>query len=200
MTALWKARPDKPEYDEMRTRLVAAANEIVRESGVAALRLDSVATRVGVHRSSVYRYFDRKEDLITAVVVDTTLRVGSEVIDDLGTVDDPEVLLVDGIARSLTKLAADPVHQSLMEPSASEAVARTAARVLDEALPQLVAPLVEAAAARGGLRQGVTEDDAMRWLVIVASGLVRSRDVVADDEHLRALLTKMLVPVILRVA
>lgn len=72
-----------------------AAETVVRESGVGALRLDSVADAVGLHRSSVYRYFGSKQELITAVVVQETLRIGRRVIDQLGASATPEQLIVE---------------------------------------------------------------------------------------------------------
>src|SRR5512141_1848637 len=86
----WKARRQSPEYSATRRRLVEAAECIVRDEGAAALRLDSVGEQVGLHRSSVYRYFDSKEELLTAVVVQATLRVGREVIAELGVSARPE--------------------------------------------------------------------------------------------------------------
>jgi hypothetical protein len=51
-------------------------------------------------------------------------------------------------------------------------------------------------AERGVLRAGVTPDTAMRWLQIVASGLVRSPDAI-DSGELTDLLELMLVPALL---
>jgi AcrR family transcriptional regulator len=181
----------------MRQRLVDAAEEIVRDDGAAALRLDSVADRVGPHRSSVYRYFDSKEGLLTAVVVQATLRVGRYVIDELGEAAGPEELLVDGLALALAHIATDPVHRSLMAPSASEAMTRLGGRAMTEGIRPLVEPMFAAAKQRGALRDGVTPDDALQWLLIVATGLFRSPAATPEREELTRLLELMLVPVLL---
>jgi AcrR family transcriptional regulator len=193
----WKARPEGPEYAAMRQRLVDAAERIVRDEGATALRLDSVGDRVGLHRSSVYRYFDSKEDLLTAVVVQATLRVGRYVIDELGESAGPEELVVEGLALALAHIATDPVHRSLMEPSASEAMMRVGGRAMTEGIRPLVEPMFAAAEARGALREGVTPDDALQWLYIVASGLFRAPVAVPDRDELTRLLELMLVPVLL---
>lgn len=199
MTAVpdWKARPEGPDYDAVRRRLVDAAEAIVRDNGVGALRLDSVADAVGLHRSSVYRYVDSKEELVTAVVVQATLRVGRQVIDRLGPTASPEQFLVDGLALALAEMANDPVHRSLMAPSASATMSRVGGTALTEGIRPLVEPMFRAAAAQGLLRDGVTPDDALRWLQIVATGLVRQPDIVPDPEELTALLRRMLVPALL---
>lgn len=192
----WKARPEGPEYEATRRRLVDAAETVVRESGVGALRLDSVADAVGLHRSSVYRYFGSKQELITAVVVQETLRIGRRVIDQLGASATPEQLIVEGLAIALAELASDPVHQSLMAPSASEAMARVGGQALTDGIRPLIEPMFVAAAEQGVLRDGVTPDDAMLWLQIVASGLVGQPNIVPDRDELTSLLTLMLVPVL----
>lgn len=194
----WKARPEGPEYEAMRRRLVDAAEAIVRDKGVSALRLDSVADAVGLHRSSVYRYFNSKEELVTAVVVQATLRVGRTVIDKLGESAPPERFLVEGLAIALAEMANDPVHRSLMAPSASAAMSRVGGKALTEGIRPLVEPMFRSAAERGVLRDGVTPDDALHWLQIVASGLVSQPNIVPATDDLAALLELMLVPALLR--
>lgn len=193
----WKARPEGPEYDAVRGRLVDAAEAIVRDKGVNALRLDSVAEAAGLHRSSVYRYFGSKEELLTAVVTQSSLRVRRKVVRKLGRDAPLERLLAEGLALALAELATDPVHRSLMSPSASAAMARAGGKALTTGIRPMVDPVFEAAAAQGILRPGVTPEDASRWLQIVASGLVRSPDIVPDRKELVELLEKMLVPTLI---
>ena len=193
----WKARPDNPEYELIRQRVVDAAEAIVRDRGAGALRLESVAEAVGLHRSSVYRYFDSKEELLVAVVVQATLRLGREVVAEIGAGASPDRFVVDGLVMALARIANDPLHQSLLSPSASEAVARVGGRVLTEGLRPLVGPMFAAAAERGMLRDGVTPDDAVQWLQVVATGLLRASPEMREPGALMRLLERMLVPVLL---
>lgn len=193
--AEWKARPAGPEYEATRRAVVEAAESIVREQGVRALRFESVADRVGLHRSSLYRYFDSKEELVTAVVVHASLRVGQSVIAQLGPDASPRRFLVEGLTIALAELASDPVHRSLLDPSASEAMARVGGRALTEGIRPLVEPAFVSASEQGILRPGITPDDAMRWLQIVAVGLLRAPTTTTDDvADLARLLELMLVP------
>ena len=181
----------------MRRRLVDAAEQIVRDQGASALRLDSVADAVGLHRSSVYRYFDSKEDLLTEVVVKATLRVGQEVIAELGPDAKPERLLVDGLALAMAHIATDPVHRSLMAPASSEAMTRVGARAVSEGIRPLIEPMFNAATEQGLWREGVSADDAVWWLQVVATGLFRAPDLVPDVDELTRLLRLLLVPTLL---
>lgn len=187
-----------PEYETTRQRLVDAAEDVVRERGVGALRLDSVAEAVDLHRSSIYRYFDSKEALITAVVVQASLRVGRRVIDRLGDDADPEMFLVDGLVIALGEMGDNPVFTSLLAPAASASIARIAGTALTEGIRPLIEPMFVAAAQRGVLRAEVTPEDAVQWLQIVATGLLRLPGT-RDPEELRALLQRMLVPALLDV-
>ena len=193
----WRARPDGPDYDQQRQQLIDAAEAIIRDDGVSALRLDAVADAVGVHRSSVYRYVESKEALITAVVVQATLRLGRTVIERLGEDATPRQFLGEGLAIALAEMAADPLHRSLMAPSASTWMSRVGATALTEGMRPLIEPVFIDAEQRGILRAGVTPDDAIRWLQIVAMGLVRTPDIVPDPDDLVALLNRMLVPALL---
>lgn len=193
----WKARPEGPEFDTVRGRLVDAAESIVRDGGVNALKLDSVAEAAGLHRSSVYRYFGSKEELLTAVVVQATLRVRKKVLRRLGKSAPPKRILAEGLAIALAELANDPVHRALLSPKASEAMARVGGNALTAGIRPLVDPLFMLADEQGLLRAGVTPEDASKWLQIVASGLVRTPDVVPDQAELTKLLELMLVPALL---
>ena len=190
----WKAKADTPEYAAIRRRVAAAADEIVREQGIGALRLDSVADRAGLHRSSIYRYFDSKEELVTAVAVRASLRLGRRVIDRLGDDAPPERFFVEGLVIALSELAEDPVLRSLMAPTSSEAMARVGGRALTEGIRPLVEPVFADAERLGILRPGVAPDDALRWLQIVAVGLLRAPGIPAERDDLAALLEQMLVP------
>jgi len=194
----WKARPDGPEYAAVRRRLVDAAERIVEEEGAAGLRLESVGEAVGLHRSSVYRYVDSKEELLTAVVVQATLRVGREVLEALGPGAGPDRLLTEGLAMAMARIATEPVHRSLMAPSTSQAMTRVGTRALTEGIRPLVEPVFLAAAEQGLLRPGISTEDALWWLMIVATGLFRAPEVVPDRDELRALLENLLVPALLR--
>ena len=196
MTTLpdWKARPEGPDYETVRGRLVDAAEQIVRDGGVNALRLDSVAEAVGLHRSSVYRYFESKEDLLTAVATQASMRVRRKVVQKLGRSAPPERLLAEGLAMALAELATDPVHRALTDPSVSEAMAKVGGKALTGGLAPLVDPVFAEAAEQGLLREGVSPEDASRWLQVVARGLLRSPDILPDASELTALLELMLIP------
>ena len=59
----WNRRKDARPAE-----IIEAAVEVFAEHGFAAAKLADVATRAGVVKGTLYRYFDTKEDLFRAVV------------------------------------------------------------------------------------------------------------------------------------
>lgn len=196
LAADWRARPDGPDYGAVRQRLLDATSDLIAAEGLGALRLDAVAARAGLHRSSIYRYFRTRDELVLAAVVAATLRVGRQVIDDLGPDAPPERYLVDGVAAAIAAMARDPVLASLGGPAASPTMGRVAHDALRDGVRPLVEPMFDAAVARGVLREGVTPDDAVRWLEIVVLGLLAAPEALGPGE-VRDLLGRMLVPALL---
>ncbi|MGZ4694113.1 MAG: hypothetical protein ACXWA3_10850, partial [Acidimicrobiales bacterium] len=78
-----------------------------------------------------------------------------------------------------------------------EAMTRVGARAMTEGIRPLVEPMFVAAAEQGLLREGVSPEDALRWLLIVATGLFRAPDMVPELDELTRLLELMLVPALL---
>src|SRR6187549_280436 len=57
----------------------AVAREHLARDGAASLSLRAVARDVGMVSSAVYRYFPSRDDLLTALIVDSYLSLGAEV-------------------------------------------------------------------------------------------------------------------------
>ncbi|HVN50228.1 MAG TPA: hypothetical protein VMT43_02285, partial [Acidimicrobiales bacterium] len=94
-------------------------------------------------------------------------------------------------------IATDPVHRSLMAPASSEAMTRVGARAVSEGIRPLIEPMFNAATEQGLWREGVSADDAVWWLQVVATGLFRAPDLVPDVDELTRLLRLLLVPTLL---
>ena len=56
--------------EKRRAALLAAAVEIAMEEGSSSVTMSAVAARAGLSRSSLYEYFDSREDLIADLVLD----------------------------------------------------------------------------------------------------------------------------------
>lgn len=59
-----RGRPRHPETDE---RVLAAAADLLRENGPAGVTFEAVASRSGVARTTIYRRYDTRRQLVAAV-------------------------------------------------------------------------------------------------------------------------------------
>jgi AcrR family transcriptional regulator len=66
--------PEAPAADT-RSRLLAAAREVICEVGLKPARMEDIAARAGVSRAAVYYHFNTKGDLATAIFDDVLLRL-----------------------------------------------------------------------------------------------------------------------------
>lgn len=57
--------------DDKRARILAAAYEVCQQHGVEAARMEEVAARAGVSKGTLYRYFDSREELLLATILDS---------------------------------------------------------------------------------------------------------------------------------
>ncbi|HLU55691.1 MAG TPA: TetR/AcrR family transcriptional regulator C-terminal ligand-binding domain-containing protein [Pseudonocardia sp.] len=114
----------------VRAQVLAATVELVARDGIAGLRYEEVAERAGVNKTSVYRNWPDREEL----VVEALLRY----IDDLVSIGDTGDLrrdLVDflvAIADSLAKPTVRAVEQATQAARDSPVVRRAVARVFEE--------------------------------------------------------------------
>ena len=60
-----RGRPRRPETDE---RLLQAALELMREKGPAGVTFEAVAARSGVARTTIYRRFESRSQLVESVI------------------------------------------------------------------------------------------------------------------------------------
>ncbi len=81
----------------VRARLIEAGNALIEIEGGPDLRVDEVAERAGVSVGTFYLYFEGKQDLLTAMVVDYTercCRVREAALQGSG---EPKVRMVRGL-------------------------------------------------------------------------------------------------------
>ncbi|MCL4500854.1 MAG: TetR/AcrR family transcriptional regulator [Deltaproteobacteria bacterium] len=81
-------KPTKKEIvTEFRTReILAAARRLMQSRGVEAVTVEEIAAAAGVAKGTVYLYFQRKEDLIQALIT----QVGENILADIEAVVEGE--------------------------------------------------------------------------------------------------------------
>lgn len=105
-----EARPRGGDQGDVQLALVGAATDLIAAKGVDGFTVSEVTEQVGIALGSFYRYFDSKEDLIEAAILDHRA-----MNDDLRAYiekgeSDPVELIEFFLSRNLTVMATDPVR------------------------------------------------------------------------------------------
>jgi AcrR family transcriptional regulator len=160
----------------------AAASELAKV-GYANLRIEDVAAQAGVNKTTIYRRWPRKADLVAA-----TLRLINEPemgLPDLGSIhDDLLALLREKVARAST-CEGQSIHRMIMLEMDHPEVAE----IIRDLRAEYTAPwiaVIERAVSRGELPRG-SDPELMSDLITgpVFGKLLRRREPV-DDAYLRS--------------
>ena len=99
---------------EVRQAILTAASELFLEGGLEGFSLRGVAERVGYSATTVYLYFDNKDDLLFAVSLEGFEAFGQALKDAYETTADP-LARIGAIGRAYVAFgAAYPAHYRLM--------------------------------------------------------------------------------------
>lgn len=104
----------KQQKAELRRALLDAASELFLEHGLAGFSLRAVAERVGYSATTVYLYFENKDDLLFAVSLDGFEQFGRAIHSAYETTADP-VERIGAIGRAYIAFGVQhPAHYRLM--------------------------------------------------------------------------------------
>lgn len=95
------ARLAAPSGDDVDARVLDAAGALLLAGGVEAVEVEDVAARAGVGRSTIYRRFDGRNELLAAAVAHEARRFFATLADEVADVDDPAERVVVAFATGL---------------------------------------------------------------------------------------------------
>lgn len=195
--AHWKAKPHRADYDEMRARLITAAWELLGDRGLDKLTLNGVARQADCARSSVYRYFDSKEQLLGEVLQERVYSLRREISDEIQRYDDPAEQVVQGLYLTVVAVKHGPsldLFRSFAAGQGGEIADVLMGQVPDMASELLSDPVFSSARDAGLLRDGLSDQDILQWLITIAIALLQQPSYGEHPEEELAYLRKMLVP------
>ncbi len=99
-----RGRPRQPEMDE---RITSAAFELLRNGGPGAVNIDAVANQAGVARTTIYRRYSTREELLATILdqmVEETFEPPDESIEGQlqWSLERVRLLLEEGLGRGGT--------------------------------------------------------------------------------------------------
>jgi AcrR family transcriptional regulator len=140
--------PPDPRIERTRRVVLDAAFEVIAEHGFAGATIDAIATRSGVARSTIYRNWDGRTELLLEAV---RRRFGSLREKVVGQVRRDLLALCTRLAELLTQEPMASVAASLILESRRDPALRELHRRFAEGRMREIEEVVEGAKARGEL-------------------------------------------------
>jgi AcrR family transcriptional regulator len=186
--------------DEARRLLLEAVARCIVKRGDAHVRMGEVADEAGVARSTVYRYFASRDDLILGLLLNRVDAALETIARDLPHPDDATRSLPELVLRPLALVEGDALNEALFSPASRSDVTYlelSAEGIVDAAVRQFGA-LLEGWQADGQLHGDLDVRETLRWMSAVALVLLappwRERSTAAKRDFLHRYLVRALVP------
>jgi AcrR family transcriptional regulator len=160
------ARPSRPpgRGPKVRAAILAATLTELTESGYAALTIDNVARRAGVHKSTIYRRWKDREALVAQAFTDLLATRGGPIA-NTGDIDAD----LRDLARSLVRWLTSPIGKAVLAALVSDAARipeiADVKRRFFEYYFQRAEPVISGAIARGELPAATDPDELVRTLI-----------------------------------
>ena len=178
-----KVREEQAESDT-RSRILAAAAELLPRFTIAKLTMEDVARANGIARQTVYKHFKSKDDLVAELIA---MELSSN-----------HAALLGGLARkrpSAARFADMFIAQlqvgrqfSLIDPVLDPAIAPRMAElifgvpVVLDTLEEIWLPILERYTAAGVIREGLDPARIVRWITYQQFWLITHPEVLAKND------------------
>ena len=181
--------------------IIAAAKSCYLSAGISATGMKEVAISAGVARSTVYRYFPGRDDLLVATIKSEMERLNSRIRKKLARYPDPADQMVEGLIVAIKEVPRQPLLRAVFV-SEEDSRARKAVWNSDvivgfgtELMDHVISPAREA----GLLQDAVPPEILVEWVYrLLLSFLTLPSNWVRSDAQLRTTLHALLVPVLLK--
>ncbi|MBL7499093.1 TetR/AcrR family transcriptional regulator [Frankia sp. CNm7] len=158
--------------EEARRRLVAATGRCLARRGTSRIRIEEVAVEAGVSRSTVYRYFKNRNELILAVLLSRVDVAMTGVISSLPRPEDAAASICDVFLKCTDLINGDAVNEALFTAgsrSLAETLELTAEPIVD-AVYRHLGPLLRRWRDGGQLAADLDLRETVRWMM--AAGVI----------------------------
>ncbi len=182
-------------------RVIAAARQCYLARGIAATGMAEVAAAAGMARSSLYRHFPGRDEVLVAVIRREMEELNEVIGAALVEYSEPPDMLVEGLLLALREIPARPLLRAVFA-SDEDARARRAvwtSRAIVTFGEELMSGVIEPALAAGLLQTRVAPEVMVEWVYrVLLSFLTLPSNTVVGEAQMRDTLHALLVPVLLR--
>jgi len=181
--------------------ILAAARRCYLARGLSATGMQEVAETAGMARSTVYRYFPGRDDLLVATIKGEMELLNSRIRKKLAKFPDPADQVVEGMIVAIKEIPRRPLLRAVFA-SEEDSRARHAiwssdviVRFGEELMDHFIRPARDA----GLLQDRVRPEVLVEWVYrLLLSFLTLPSNWIMSDAQLRVTLHALLVPVLLK--
>ncbi len=181
--------------------ILAAARECYLRVGIDSTSMRDVAACAGMARSTLYRYFAGRDELLVAVIKKDMLAANARIRVRLSGFPAPADQLVEGLILALREIPRRPLLRAVFASEAGSRARRVVwssdviVRFGEELMDHVVGPAQQA----GVLQDAVPPEVLVEWVYrLLLSFLTLPSNWIKSDRQLRATLHALLVPVLLK--
>jgi AcrR family transcriptional regulator len=181
--------------------ILAAARRCYLADGISATGMKEVAASAGVARSTLYRYFPGRDDLLVAIIKEEMESLNGRIRARMAKFSDPADLIVEGLIIAIKEVPRRPLLRAVFvaeEDSRARRVVWSSdviVRFGEELMDHVITPAAEA----GMLQDAVRPEILVEWVYrLLLSFLTLPSNWAKSDAQLRATLHALLVPVLLK--
>jgi AcrR family transcriptional regulator len=192
-----KAKPDTPEYTEVKQRVVDAAIELIADHGFNRFRFEELAEKVGYNRATLYRYFDSKEDLIADVMLSLMQEITHGIIHKTANQKVTRKNFADELYNIAMNLRHNRRYAIVMDVQNVELFARLTHEYFAAITSSMLEKFMMDNPAGPVLKEGIAIGEAVHWLMhqIISYGFFGIQG--ENERQKKAYLEKMVVSVII---
>lgn len=181
--------------------ILRAAKQCYLSEGIAKTGMREVASAAGVARSTLYRYFPSRDDVLVATIKLEMEAANVGISKRLQKFSEPADIIVEGLIMAIKEILRRPLLKAVFA-SDEDAVARRAiwnSDIIVSFGEELMDSVVQPALDAGLLNTEVRPEILVEWVYrVLLSFLTLPSNWIKKDKQLRTTLHALLVPVLLK--
>jgi TetR/AcrR family transcriptional regulator len=181
--------------------ILAAAKRCYLTDGISATGMKEVAASAGVARSTVYRYFPGRDELLVATIKGEMVDLNERIRKKMSNYQAPADLVVEGLIVAIKEVPRRPLLRAVFASEEDSRARRVvwSSNVIVSFGEELMDHVIRPAQAAGILQDSVRPEILVEWVYrLLLSFLTLPSNWVKTDAQLRATLHALLVPVLLK--
>lgn len=200
----WGNRSRADSDDAAREQILQAARACYARQGIGHTTVEAVARAACISRTTVYRYFRNRDELLTAVVMADSRLLLAYVEHRLADTEDFSDFLIEAMLLVLREAPKAPLYRAFLAPGDSAALIGRlclSSAELTALLWPVLEPRLLASRQAGQVRADLALPGLIEWVArLLLSFMNLPSPQAADEAALRALFRSFLRPALLPVA